>query len=185
MPAVLPSPNQRFAASTLWRTDAGMIAAARVGVATAEPHDRPEPGFEVLDWTIAPLTDAPDSLLWSTARPGHAVEHPDWWFRAGQGLLQVSRWHLRDRAAVVVGDTVYFALALACDRIIGRGIWLSTALLDDDDAFKSRVRPAVWALISDLEQNASNLAVCSTSLTARQTNSLPRASPHLRTRLAR
>lgn len=167
--AILPSPNERFAASTRWRTDAGMIAAARVGVATAEPHDRPEPWFEVLDWTIAPLADAPDSLLWSTARPGQAVENPDWWFRAGQGLLQVSRWHLRDRAAVVVGDTgTDFALALAYDRIIGRGIWLTPALLDDDDAFKSRVRPAVSTLISELEQNASHLAVCSTSLSARQ-----------------
>lgn len=167
--AVLPSPNQRFAASTRWRSDAGMIAAARVGVATADPHDRPEPGFEVLGWTIAPTTDAPDSLLWSTAHPGQSVEQPDWWFRAGQGLIQISRGHLRDRAAVVVGDTgTDFALALAYDRIIGRGIWFTPALLDDDDAFKSRIRPAVWTLMSELEQNASNLAVCSTSATTRQ-----------------
>jgi len=168
--AVLPSPNSRFAASTLWRSDAGMIAAARVGVATAEPHDRPEPGFEVLDWSIAPMADdAPESLLWTTAPAGQAVEQPDWWFRAGQGLLQVSRWHLRDRGAVVVGDTgTDFALALAYDRIIGRGVWLTPALLADDEAYKTRIRPALWTMISDLEQHSSNLVVCSTSLTTRQ-----------------
>ncbi len=160
----------RIAASAEWRSDAGISSAARVGVANAEPFERPEPQSDVLHWLIARTSDTPTSLIWSNAsQPPESSLGLESWFRDEQGLIQVSRSYLRDGAAVVVGDTgTDFALALAYDRILGRGIWLTPAMLADDVEFKLRVRPAVWTLISDLEHSASRLAVSSTSLTSRQ-----------------
>lgn len=161
--------SSRVAASASWRSDAGLFSALRVGVANEEPHERSEPGAEVFDWLIAPTSDAPTALIWSNeVEPPASSSGMDWWFLADQRLMQVSRGYLRDRAAVVVGDTgTDFALALAYDRIIGRGMWLTPTLLEDD-AWKQYVRPAIWRTISDLERGAHHIAVSSTSLTQKQ-----------------
>jgi hypothetical protein len=160
----------RLAGSATWRSDAGMAAAARVGVANEEPRERPEPGAEILDWLIAPRSAAPDSLIWTNAtQPATSTAALEPWFLAGQRLMQVSRSFLRDRATVVVGDTgADFALALAYDRIIGRGIWLTPSLLNDTDAFKLHIRSAMWTLVSELDQQANRMAVASTSLTQKE-----------------
>lgn len=169
---VVPSPGElpRTAASATWRSDAGMFAAARVGVADDEPTERGEPTPAVLSWLIDPGDDIPDALLWrrSAARCTNSTA-PDWWFRADQGLMQVSRGYLEDIGGVVIGDTAGdFALALAYDRILGRGIWLTPAQLADDDTFKHHIRRSMWSLISQIEQSARHLVISSTSMTQRQ-----------------
>jgi Holliday junction resolvase-like predicted endonuclease len=168
--APLTSTSPRLAASASWRSDSGMSAALRIGVANAEPVERSEPGTEVLSWLISPRGDAPSALAWSpTFEMPETTRGVENWFLAGQRLMQVSRWHLRDRAAVVIGNTgADFALALAYDRIIGRSTWLTPSLLNDASALNHHLRDAVWTLISDLEHSAYNLIVASVSLTPRQ-----------------
>ncbi|MCU1579198.1 MAG: hypothetical protein JWP19_1402 [Rhodoglobus sp.] len=168
-----PSPHAgtaRLAASAAWRSDAGLYAALRVGVASSEDENRnrPEPPPAAFDWLIRPIGDPPNSIVWDPKGQIQTLSARDLesWFLVDQGLTQVSRWHLRDGGAVVVGDTGEdFALALAYDRIVGRGIWLTPAMLDDDDTFKHYVQPAIWTTITDLEQNALYLAVTSASQT--------------------
>ncbi|MDO7881788.1 hypothetical protein Q5716_06055 [Protaetiibacter sp. WY-16] len=167
--APLPSSTSRVAASASWRSDVGLAAAAKVGVADSESTERGEPELDSIGWMTKPFGEPPVSLLWTTAEPSQTTDEPDWWFRANQGLIQVSRSFTRDKGSVVVGDTgTDFALALAYDRILGRGVWLPSAVLGSADIMRRQVRPAVQSLIADLQQDASSLVVCSTSVPARK-----------------
>lgn len=153
-----------LAASGAWLSDAALFAALRVGIAGSELDDRPDPGDEILDWLISPAGEAPWSLVWSGT--GDSLDHSasaETFFSAGQGLMQVSRGYLRDCAAVVVGDTgTDFALALAYDRLLGKGIWLSDAIRTGD-GFDDRVRPAIWSLLAEAEQSGRRVCVTSGS----------------------
>lgn len=163
-PAPRPLPGARIAASETWRSDLGLIAAMRTGVANVEREDRPEPTDE-LAWFVRPIGDAPTSLIWNNQEvPTLTSTELAQWFLAGQGLAQWSHGFLRDRIAVVVGDTARdFALALAYDRLIGLGIWLPTAMIDDTDTFRHHIHPTLSTIISELETNGNRMIVTSTS----------------------
>ncbi|WP_159084956.1 hypothetical protein [Planctomonas deserti] len=164
--APIPARSLRLAASISWRTDIGLLAALQVGIAHEESWERPEPGAETLEWALAQQADPPASLIWNNLgeRPTETAGLESW-FVADQGLVRVWRGHARDGAAVVVGDTgADFALALAYDRLLGRGVWLTTALLDDQDFFEAHIMSTMWRLTSKLERAASHLVVTSTSL---------------------
>lgn len=157
----------RLAASSSWRSDFGLMAAMRVGVAQYESATglRPEPTQEDLGWLIRSVDDSPTSLIWnSTKIANKASAGLEKWFLADQGLLQVSNGYIEDRAAVVIGDTATdFALAVAYDRLVGNGIWLSRALVDDDETFRDQIQPATWMLATDLERGAAHMSVSSSS----------------------
>lgn len=166
-PAPLPSPGARLAAAASWRSDIGLLAALRVGIASSEPQERPEPPLDGLSWLAQSTGDAPESLRWSNYDfPPASSEGLEPWFLGEQKLTQVSRAHLQDGAAIVIGDSAEdFALALAYDRIIGRGVWLTSALVDDPQTFERNVRPSIWPMISNLEQGGSHLVVTSATAT--------------------
>jgi hypothetical protein len=153
-----------LAGSATWDSDAALFAAYRVGVAGSEADQRPDPGDELLSWLISTTGDVPKSLLWSGT--GDHLSHPDrvaTLFDAGQGLMQVTRGHLRDGAAVVIGDTgADFALAVAYDRLVGRGIWLSDAMRDGE-GFDNLIRPAVSSLVDETEHTGRRVSVTSAS----------------------
>lgn len=157
----------RLAASPEWRSDFGLMAAMRVGVAQSESATgpRPEPTVDDLGWLIRSVEDGPTSLIWNgTKIPTQASAGLERWFLADQRLIQVSNSHIEDRAAVVIGDTgTDFALALAYDRLLGNGVWLPRAVVDDDNTFRREIQPATWMLATDLERDASHMAVTSTS----------------------
>lgn len=168
-PAPPPSDplTARLAASPEWRTDLGLMAAMRVGVAQSESATGPrsEPTTEDLGWLIRSVDEAPTSLIWnSTNIPTRASTGLERWFLADQRLIQVSNSYIEDRSAVVIGNTgTDFALAVAYDRLIGNGVWLPRALVDDDEIFRQQVQPAMWMLAMDLEQGVSHMAVTSTT----------------------
>ncbi|MBN9178001.1 MAG: hypothetical protein J0I43_11630 [Microbacterium sp.] len=157
----------RLAASSGWRSDFGLMAAMRVGVAQSESATgaRPEPTADDLGWLIRSVDDAPASLIWnSTTIETKASAGLENWFLADQRLLQVSNGYIEDRAAVVIGDTaIDFALAVAYDRLVGSGIWLPRALIDDGEAFRDQVQRATWMLATDLEGGGAHMSVSSSS----------------------
>lgn len=165
-----PSPSDplqaRLAASADWRSDFGLMAAMRVGVAQSESSvgARPEPTADDLGWLIRSVDDAPISLIWnSTTIETKASVGLEKWFHADQGLIQVSNGYIEDRAAVIIGETATdFALAIAYDRLIGNGVWLPRTLVDDD-TFRAQVQGATWMLATDLEGDASHMSVSSAS----------------------
>lgn len=162
-----PASGARLAASESWRSDLGLMAAMRLGVADSDRYERPEPPAEGLDWLIHPMNDAPTSLIWNYEQiPTTISTGLESWFTGGQQLIQVTNSFLQDRGAIVVGDTGSdFALALAYDRIIGNGIWLPPALLADDDAWRRDIQPALSFVRSEFESNGSRLVITSTSVT--------------------
>jgi len=157
----------RLAASSVWRSDFGLMAAMRVGVAQSDSATgaRPEPTRDDLGWLIRSIGDAPTSLIWNpTTIETKASAGLKKWFLADQRLLQVSNGYIEDRAAMVVGDTgIDFALAVAYDRLVGNGIWLPRALVDDDEIFRDHVQAATWMLTTDLEGDVSHMSVSSSS----------------------
>lgn len=159
-----PLPGARVAAAESWRSDLGLLAAMRAGIANTEKVERPEP-TDGLDWFVNPVGDAPSSLIWNNEEVATASSAGlPTWFLAGQGLELWGHGFHRDRIAVVIGDTAHdFALALAYDRLIGLGIWLSTAMLDPD-TFRLHVHPVLSTAISGLENNGSRMVVTSTSM---------------------
>lgn len=165
--SLAPAPDRasmsRVAAAGHWRSDIGLLAALRVGVEVVEGSEPPEPTFDSLSWLVRPDgSRAPDDLV-RTFRADN-VGDPEFWFQ-GQGLMQVTRGFNADGAALVIGDTGSdFALALAYDRIMGQGTWLSTSLVDDDEAFHRRIRPAVQTQITQLENRAQQLVITSYSI---------------------
>ena len=168
-PAPTPTEWARLAASESWRSDLGLFAAMRVGVAQTEAAtgSPPEPTVDGLGWLIRPDGDAPTSLIWNAnqiaTRASSGLER---WFLADQRLIEVSTGYLKDRAALVVGDTgTDFALAVAYDRLIGNGIWLTPELLDDGEVFRQEIQIPIWNLLSDLEHAASQMVLTSTSAT--------------------
>lgn len=152
-----------LAAAGEWRSDLGLLAAMRLGVATSEPAPRGEPSLDSLSWLLQPEGHtAPNDFRWGDATEEEAQSES--WFLSGQRLMQVTRGHRFDRSALVVGDTVDdFALALAYDRLLGWGMWLSTALADDEEVLRRRIRPALQMRISQLESQANHLVVTSAS----------------------
>jgi hypothetical protein len=168
LPAPVPAPGSRVAAAVDWRSDTGLFAALRLGVASSESYERSEPTPDALYWLIRREDEAPESLIWSNDTfPPISAAGLESWFLGEQRLMQVSRGYLVDRAALVVGDTAEdFALALAYDRVIGGGIWLTPALIDDQSTFRKIVQPAVRMMLNELERSASQMAVTSTSATA-------------------
>lgn len=168
-PSPLPSDplRARLAASSGWRSDFGLMAAMRVGVAQSESATgaRPEPTADDLGWLIRSVEDAPASLIWNpTTIETKASAGLEKWFLADQRLLQVSNGYIEDRAAVVIGDTgIDFALAVAYDRLVGNGVWLPRALIDDDEVFRDHVQRATWLLATDLEGGVAHMSVSSSS----------------------
>jgi len=171
-PTRFETSRARLAADESWRSDVGLLAALRVGVASSEPREREEPTVDALYWLVRPEGDAPTSLVWDSEEVPRLVSAGlNSWFADEQGLIQVSRGYVNDRGAVVVGDSGEdFALALAYDRIIGNGVWLTPELLDDPDTVKHYIEPAMWKRISELEQDASTLTVSSSTLKTKYLN---------------
>jgi hypothetical protein len=165
-PAPPPLPGARLAAALHWRSDAGMLAAMRLGVAGSEPRERPEPADDVIDWLVRREGEAPVSLIWSNDPfPPVSAAGLEPWFLGGQEIMSLGRGYIQDRVAVVVGDKLEdFALALAYDRLIGAGVWLPTALLDDAAKFQGIVKPLMWTTIMELERGANTMVVTSNSM---------------------
>jgi Holliday junction resolvase-like predicted endonuclease len=168
-PAPPPSDplRARLAASPTWRSDFGLMAAMRVGVAQTESATgpRPEPTVDDLGWLIRSVDDAPTSIIWnSTAIATQSSAGLEPWILADQRLIQVSNSYIEDRAAIVIGDTgTDFALAVAYDRIIGNSAWLPRPIVDNDDTFRRNIQPATWMRTTDLEGDGSHMAVTSMS----------------------
>ncbi|WP_136031643.1 hypothetical protein [Microbacterium sp. PF5] len=167
-PAISPTPPLEapvLAASSSWRSDLALFAATATGVVREDDGARPEPGPDVMKWILARERDAPTSLLHvpsgSATRPGH---HPRTMFTSFPGLMRASRNYLRDGAAVVVGDTGSdFSLALAYDRILGRGFWVTSAVLDDPELLRT-FRSSMWLLTTQVERDSEFLTISSASL---------------------
>ena len=160
-PAPSPGLEARLAAAETWRSDLGLLAAMRVGVADIETEKRPEPPVKGLDWFIRAASDAPTSLIWNhDTIPSQHTAGLEPWFTAGQHLIQVNNSYLEDQGAIVIGDSgTDFALAVAYDRMIGNGIWLTPAMLADEEVFKHEIQPALWSMLSDFENEARHLVV--------------------------
>lgn len=164
LPVAPPLAAPVLAASSEWRSAMGLFAAARAGVVKDETQQRPEPGTDTLEWAILRDEAAPASLLYVPAVESSDNDNVSTMFDSQPGLIQVSRGYVEDMAAVVVGNTgTDFALALAYDRILGRGIWVALEMLEDPDALFS-LRSSLGRLTSRLEQYAAHLTVSSSSL---------------------
>lgn len=164
LPVAPPLTAPVLAASSEWRSDVGMFAAAQAGVVKDPGQERPEPGTDVLNWGILREGDAPPSLLHMSVGNSSETSAVSTMFDAQPGLMRVSSGFVQDRASVVIGDTgADFALALAYDRILGRGIWVTLAMLEDPEVL-FELRSSMWWLTSRLEQQAAHLTVSSSSL---------------------
>ncbi|WP_164234466.1 hypothetical protein [Microbacterium hydrocarbonoxydans] len=163
--AVAPVPDtQVLAASSRWRSDLGLMLAARAGVVDDAVQPRAEPASDVIEWAIQREGTAPASLIYPSEDSRVQADEISTRFDVHPGLLHVSQGMSQDMAAVVVGDTgADFALALAYDRILGRGFWVTSRMLDDEDALW-QLRSALWWVTSQLEQQAAHLTVSSHSL---------------------
>ncbi|WP_350351725.1 hypothetical protein ABS642_21555 [Microbacterium sp. A8/3-1] len=163
--AVAPVPDtQVLAASSRWRSDLGLMLAARAGVIDDAVYSRAEPAPDVIEWAIQREGIAPASLIFTPEDSHVRADEISTIFDVHPGLLHVSQGMSQDMAAVVVGDTgADFALALAYDRILGRGFWVTSGMLDDEDALW-QLRSALWWVTSHLEQQAAHLTVSSHSL---------------------
>lgn len=166
-PAPAPTEWARLAAAESWRSDLGLLAAMRVGVSSTEgKSERPEPPSDNLGWLLKPDGDAPTSLIWNAhIIPTQATAGLETWFLADQRIIEVANFYLEDRGTFVVGDTGQdFALALAYDRLVGNGVWLTSAMLEDTRTLRSQVQPATNLLVSEIEMNGNHLAVTSSSV---------------------
>lgn len=168
LPVVPVRDESLLAASSEWRSDLGLFAAARVGVVRPSSDARVEPGPDIVEWGILREIHAekltPPVLMQTPETDQHAAAPAMTVFDAHPGLMQVSRGYSQDMAAVVVGDTATdFALALAYDRTIGRGFWVTPGMLDDPEVRRS-LRYSLWWLISQIEQQSAFLTVSSASL---------------------
>lgn len=163
--AVAPAPDTPvLAASSRWRSDLGLMVAARAGVVDDASQPRAEPAPDVIEWAIQREGTAPASLVHIPEHAPARVGDVPTRFDAHPGLLHVSQGMSQDMAAVVVGDTgADFALALAYDRILGRGFWVTSGMLNDEDTLW-QLRSALWWVTSHLEQQAAHLTVSSHSL---------------------
>ncbi len=153
-----------FAASSAWRSDLGLLVAARAGVVDDGEQLRAEPGADVVEWAVRREGGAPASIVHIPEIAQEFGGEPPTRFDAHPGLLKVSRGLAQDMAAVIVGDTCAdFALALAYDRLLGRGIWVTSTMLEDTDVLRN-LRSSLWWVSSQLEQQAAYLTVSSASL---------------------
>lgn len=163
---VAPLPSRPvLAASSTWRTDLGLSLAGRIGVIHDDEQDRPEPGPEVIAWAVQHEgVDEPEALRYDrTDFPAMAGDAPTL-VDSHPGLMRVSRGFVRDMGGVVVGDTgTDFALALAYDKVLGRGYWVTSAMMDDP-AMLRELRSSLWWVISQVEQQAATLTFSSASL---------------------
>lgn len=165
LPVAPPLTSEVLAACSEWRTDLALFAAGRAGVVRDHDQPRPEPGVEVIAWGIQHDSDdlqgplrytPPGSASVTGAVPPLFDTHP--------GLMRVSRGFVRDVGGVVVGNSgTDFALALAYDKILGRGYWVSTAMMEDPDTLEE-LRSSLWWAINQVEQQAATLTISSTSL---------------------
>ena len=152
-----------LAAAEDWRSDVSLLAAMRLGVSTSAPGARPEPESGSLGWLLRMESTPPSDFVWG--EQGDSAEPLESWFRSAQRLVQITRGHNFDGVALVVGDTVHdFALALAYDRMIGNGVWLSTTLVEDDVLMKRSIRPVMQLQISELENRGGHLVLTSASV---------------------
>lgn len=163
--AVAPVPDtQVLAASSRWRSDLGLMLAARAGVVDDAVQPRAEPAADVIEWAIQREGTAPASLIYTSEDSHVRADEISTRFDVHPGLLHVSQGMSQDMAAVVVGDTgADFALALAYDRILGRGFWVTSGMLDDENTLW-QLQSALWWVTSHLEQQAAHLTVSSHSL---------------------
>lgn len=166
-PAPFASPGSRLAADLRWRSDVGLFAALRLGVAATETIERSEPTPDALNWLVHGGDEPPVSFIWSneviTPTNAKGLEPL---FTGEQGLMRIGRGYLEDRSALVIGDTAEdFALALAYDRMIGGGLWLTPTQLDDPATFRKVIQPVIWTIIHELEQSGAHMVVTSTSVT--------------------
>jgi hypothetical protein len=174
LPPAVPPTGARLAASRQWRSDLGLLAAMRVGVASAESEARPDPEPDDLNWLTGGRDDAPTSLIWNLDQiPTSSSVGLEPWSFVDQGLTRVGRGWQADGVAVVIGDTGEdFALAVAYERILGAAIWLTPALLDDKPIFARNVQAATGPMITELDRNAYQMALTSTSVSKRYLDGL-------------
>lgn len=86
------------------------------------------------------------------------------WFSSEAHLIAVTSAYARDQFAVVVGDRAAdFALALAYDRMLGRGVWLPSGALGTEQPLWVDVTSELSAIATDLENQAGFMVVCSLS----------------------
>ncbi len=174
-----PSPGghglQVLAASPSWRSDVGLYAALRLGIAQemTQAAPRVDPEMDAFPWLVGGNGPAPASVVFHRNRDEVVPTSPETLFVAGQRLMTISRGYLRDRVVVVVGDTAAdFALAAAYDRMTGRGVWITRAMLEDQETLRRVVKPALQSLQYELERSASYLVVTSTSMAREDLESL-------------
>lgn len=159
--------KQTFSAAPHWRSDIGLFAALRFGVAEDEVLERPEPPESTIDWLIRRDGVEPptDFLTEEGSIRSPTLDRVEPLFLAGQRLVAIRRGFIRDGAALVIGDTAAdFALAVAFDRMLGRAVWLASELLNDTEAFRRRTRFALQSTMYDVERGGDYFAVTSTSV---------------------
>ncbi len=170
-PAAPPISSVVLAADEAWRSDWGLLAALRTGVRAAHAPSE-EPGIELFSWLARPeQTAPPEGLKWSNSPsgPGPAEHAPDvdskstLWLD-GQNLLPVSQGWVEEAGVIVVGDTASdYCLALAYDRLVGYGLWLTSAMLEEE-LFSRSIRFPLDRRISDFEHRATRVVVTSASV---------------------
>ena len=152
-----------LAADSAWRSDVGIFAAMRLGVDSATLAGRPEPDESVLPWLVRSEGKEFPGELFTASLTG--VGDPAPLFYAGQGLQKIFRGYPASAGAVVIGDTgADFALALAYDRLLAFGIWLTPAWLEDRAVFRKFVQPAIQMRRSELENSVESLSLVSASI---------------------
>lgn len=147
------------AADPSWRTEAGLLAALRAGVAPGY-LPRAEPGADSFRWLVSGDGAPPSGLV--VDEPGEGAAR--FWSEAGQLISRVGQGHIDSFAVVVAGDApADFALALAYERLLNGVVWLPTAFLPGSGPGS---RHAAWwsALKAKSEMDGRFIDVTSTSL---------------------
>lgn len=172
-------PPACLAASAGWTSDQALIVAMRAGilpdpqVAPAQESDggpvgRLEPASdELLRWSINTIrTRPPAELVWS---PLGSLADPDglltWFQQFDSELSVVSSSVARDMGGIIVGDTsADFCLAMLYDRLLGYGLWLTQAMVDDDRLLDRIIHPGLEDLLIRTWRRTKRLRLTSASI---------------------
>lgn len=128
------SPWAALAVPASWTGELALFAAARTGSPPHTDSPRAQPDdVNLLAWILKGHESykvIPDELLWflSTELSTLPEDHKTWFETASPDLIAVSTGFNLSDGAIVIGDTAAdFCLAVAYDRLLGFGAWLTEA----------------------------------------------------------
>lgn len=164
-----------LAGSELWKGDGSLSLAIRTGILPfalekrfPEPREEPDQA-EMIKLSMTPerwSRKASDDLVQTmNVRGDSTAEGPQFWFDEPDGGLTSMRhrWS-SEGGAIVVGDSAEdFALAYAYERLLGFGLWLTPAMVQNEHLAPVLQTGLAYAG-QRVQGNAQNLRVTSVSL---------------------